>query len=71
MEILEKHVGGATIRLNPEELLIINNALNEVCNGVDLKGEFQTRIGVQVDHAVRLLKAMHALYKNVEGDAPL
>ena len=31
--------------LAPEELTIIRNALNEVCNGVELHGEFETRIG--------------------------
>jgi hypothetical protein len=33
-----------TIRLSKEELVIINNALNEVCNGLDLN-EFSTRMG--------------------------
>ena len=34
------------IALSREELILINNALNEVCNGVDIPDwEFQTRLG--------------------------
>lgn len=39
-----------------EELVIINNALNEICNGVSLADdEFQTRIGATRDKASKLL----------------
>jgi hypothetical protein len=40
-----------------EELVIINNALNEVCNGLPFDdGEFQTRIGYPRAMAQNLLK---------------
>jgi hypothetical protein len=40
-----------------EELVIINNALNEVCNGVSFDDdEFQTRIGYPRAKALSLLK---------------
>jgi hypothetical protein len=43
--------------LSHEELVIINNALNEVCNGVSFDDdEFQTRIGYPRETAQRLLK---------------
>jgi len=34
-----------TLELTQNELAILNNAMNEVCNGIDLEGEFQTRMG--------------------------
>jgi len=40
---------------------IINNALNEVCNGIDLEGEFDTRMGCTVAEARELLAKIHAL----------
>jgi hypothetical protein len=31
--------------------MIVNNALNEVCNGIDLEGEFETRMGCTIQAA--------------------
>ena len=50
-----------TIELDPQELLIINNALNEVCNGISLHSEFSTRMGCSVEEARELLAKVHAL----------
>jgi len=44
-----------TVDFTPEELRIICNALNEVCHGVDLHGEFETRIAATMDEGRRLL----------------
>jgi hypothetical protein len=46
-----------------EELAIINNALNEVCNGLSFQEEeFQTRLGFSREHARKLLgKVANAL----------
>ncbi len=49
------------IELTNDELQIINNALNEVCNGIDLEGEFDTRIGCTVDEGRAVLAKVHAL----------
>ncbi|MGB6691242.1 MAG: hypothetical protein WBE76_25695 [Terracidiphilus sp.] len=46
---------GMRVQLATEELRIICNALNEVCNGIDLQGEFETRIGARVEVAKGLL----------------
>src|SRR5437879_6345730 len=46
MEVLERHSGELLVRLTKTDLLILNNAVNEVCNGIDIP-EFQTRIGVR------------------------
>jgi hypothetical protein len=51
----------ATLELERAELITINNALNEVCHGIDLKEEFETRIGTTVEEAERLLKDINSL----------
>ena len=50
-----------TVEFTPHELIIINNALNEVCNGIALNGEFSTRMGCSLDEARELLDKIHAL----------
>jgi hypothetical protein len=50
--------GSFTVSLSRAELGLINNSLNEVCNGVselDHDGEFATRLGQSRDEARRLL----------------
>jgi hypothetical protein len=49
------------VELTKDELGIINNALNEVCNGIDLVGEFDTRMGCTVEEARKLLAKIHTL----------
>ncbi len=49
------------IELTNDELGKINNALNEVCNGIDLEGEFHTRMGYTVEEARALLAKIHTL----------
>ena len=45
------------IELSNRELLILNNALNEICNGIGTP-EFETRIGATEAEASELLKAI-------------
>ncbi|MFI7419552.1 hypothetical protein [Nonomuraea sp. NPDC049684] len=48
-----------TVKLGPDDALAINNALNEVCNGVHLDDwDFQTRMGVERDQARTVLRAI-------------
>jgi hypothetical protein len=45
-----------------DELLLLNNALNEVCNGISLDDdEFQTRLGVDRKTARKLLAKLGSL----------
>lgn len=46
----------ATVQLSVGELLIINNALNEICNGIAMP-EFDTRIGASLNQVLLLLRA--------------
>ena len=51
------------MELTRGDLLTINNALNEVCNGIHLEGEFDTRMGCSVEEAGHLLDEVHQLIK--------
>jgi hypothetical protein len=46
------------LELSREELEILNNALNEVCNGIDLV-EFETRIGCSREYLQALLSQVN------------
>jgi hypothetical protein len=63
-----KNLGGsvALIELTADEVGIVNNALNEVCNGVDLRGEFHTRMGCTADQARRLLAGINQLGRSMK-----
>jgi len=50
-----------TLELTKDEMGIIINALNEVCNGIDLEGEFDTRMGCTVEEARELLEKIQSL----------
>jgi hypothetical protein len=54
----------ATIELSPSELVILVNALNEVCNGLDI-AEFATRIGSDRKTAEQLLAEMRSVADSV------
>ncbi len=46
MIILKADDDGADLRLSRDELEMLNNVLNEMCNGVHIEDwEFRTRIG--------------------------
>ena len=61
MKIKSQVPGSAIVELTSNELAIINNALNEVCNGIHLEGEFGTRMGCTVEEARDLLAEIHRL----------
>ena len=56
----------ADVRLTLAELLIVNNALNEVCHGIDLP-DFDTRMGTSLENAKALLKQVGAAIAQVES----
>jgi hypothetical protein len=56
MERLDAGANGVEVVLSRAELLILNNALNEACNGVAIEeSEFSTRLGAERSEAKRLL----------------
>ena len=57
---------GVDVQLSPDELMIINNALNEVCNGLDMP-EFATRVGAELEEAKTLLQQVHNVCDKIRG----
>lgn len=54
---------GVTIRLSRSELGLVNNALNEIANGVTISDpEFQTRLGESRASVRRLLTEVGDIY---------
>jgi hypothetical protein len=54
MRVVRVKDGEAVVELSGHELIILNNALNEVSNALDL-AEFSTRMGAERDEALALL----------------
>jgi hypothetical protein len=61
MNTLAQDQTGVQVRLSMTDLLVLSNALNEVCHGLDVP-EFATRLGVERDEAVRLLQEIRDVY---------
>jgi len=60
MTVVKSNQEGATVAMSYDEIVILNNALNEVCSGLDLP-EFSTRMGCSREEAQSLLGEVHAL----------
>jgi hypothetical protein len=66
MELVRVEQGEAHVRAARQELLIINNALNEVCNGIDVP-EFETRMGVTLAQVQLLLSSVQRVLDELEA----
>lgn len=55
----------AEIELSREELLVLNAALNEVCNGIDVL-EFETRIGASRAKVERVMAEIQEVLDQIE-----
>jgi hypothetical protein len=65
MIILKAGDDGADVRLSGDELDMLNNALNELCNGVHIEDwEFRTRIGWDRATVNKLLDQIHQAAPN-------
>ncbi|HEX8399274.1 MAG TPA: hypothetical protein VF644_17700 [Pyrinomonadaceae bacterium] len=52
------------ISLTKEEIRIIHQTLNEVCNGIHFEeSEFETRIGTDRDSARKMMSKLETVYK--------
>jgi hypothetical protein len=61
--------GSLQIEVTRDELLMMNNALNEVCNGVHIDDwEFATRLGVERSEAQQLLSELNDVLRNTPRD---
>jgi len=66
MNVIELCQTTASIQLSNDELALLNNALNEICHGIDLAGEFSTRIGCEKQEAEQLLQQIHRLMEDMK-----
>ena len=66
MQIQAVSHNGALVQLSEDDLLLINNALNEVCHALDIQ-EFATRMGAERAAAERLMTSIGALVDQVEA----
>lgn len=60
MKLLKRDGSRYTIEIEESELTLLNNALNEVCNGIEVP-EFETRLGHTPDAAKSLLNRINSL----------
>jgi hypothetical protein len=66
MQLEEKENKDAIVRLNHQELVMLNNALNEVCNGLDLD-EFSIRMGAEIEEVEALLKEVGSIINTIDA----
>ena len=66
MRLLRAGREQADVRLSLNELCLINNALNEVCHGIDVP-EFDTRLGASRDQTRALLDQIGAVIGQAQG----
>lgn len=66
MELVKLEGRGAVVALNESELLMLNAALNEICNGIDVQ-EFDTRIGSSKDSVANLLEKIGGVLDQIES----
>jgi hypothetical protein len=56
----------AIIRFSLDEMIILNNAFNEVCNGLDIN-EFSLRVGAEREEVAELLSAIGAIIDKINN----
>lgn len=66
MEIINAAVEHSQVDMSREDLLIVNAALNEICNGIAVF-EFETRIGSSRERVVVLLKEIGLLLDKMDS----
>ncbi|WP_158709294.1 MULTISPECIES: hypothetical protein [unclassified Streptomyces] len=60
MEIIDSSTEHVTVRLSAGEAVIINNALNELCNGYNMSDrELELRSGFTRDQIRTVLQTLH------------
>jgi hypothetical protein len=70
IEEIDAQARTARVVLAEQDLLLLNNALNEVCFGIEIDPEeFATRLGVSRASALELLDAIGGLLDEL-GDGP-
>ena len=60
MQIEKRSEGSYALQVDCSELVILNNALNEICNGIDVE-EFSTRMGATREAAELMLRRISSM----------
>ncbi len=66
MRIERTKAGGFVLHASQDELLLINNALNEICHALPLD-HFETRVGVPHAEAQSVLRLVNATLNKYEA----
>ena len=66
MEVIDTTPERSHIGISQDELLIVNAALNEICNGIEVF-EFETRIGADRERVAALLKEIGSLLDKMDS----
>lgn len=66
MEVINTAAERSQVAIGRDELLIVNAALNEVCNGIAVF-EFETRIGADRERVAALLKEVGSLLDKMDS----
>jgi hypothetical protein len=66
MKVVETAVEQSTVCMSRDELLLVNAALNEVCNGIEVF-EFETRLGASRQRVADLLREVGLLIDQMES----
>ncbi|HWG45495.1 MAG TPA: hypothetical protein VN688_22215 [Gemmataceae bacterium] len=62
MQLLECDDAHVVLELTHNELIVLNNALKEVCHGIDLP-DFSTRLGAQRGEIEALLRQISDVFQ--------
>lgn len=62
-----QHISNETviIEFSKNDLGLIDNALNEVCNGIEVK-DFDRKMGVTIDDARKILRDLTSFYREIK-----
>lgn len=66
MKVLQTRADGVALDLTVEEARILSNALNEICNGIEVE-EFKLRIGADLEKAEELLDQFSAALRSTSA----
>jgi hypothetical protein len=66
MHVLKTGRESATVDLTSHEVIMLNNALNEVTSGIDIPG-FSTQMGADLSEARALLRQIGDVIKTMEN----
>ena len=66
MDVIDSSRDRVNIFMSRDELLVLNAALNEICNGLDVF-EFETRIGASRDFVNGLLREICSVLDEMDA----